>query len=526
MFSIRKKHKVQILFYRDLLWSGRVLDDFTCKDENIPEWAVNLARMQCSWAKKRIKWTLHDIYTIPKFEDLFDVIEFIKTLEWETWDNHTEWKEWVIRDIILAYNLAISYLEKEGYYIPNMWSAPKSGSDLVRITNKWYKFTSARDRIGYCTLLKEILWFFRIIRFKDFTVNYETWVIDLRNKDFIKRIIDIFNSDNFHYRWNDSIQFSNDSTEMRWTIIEDWREVAIYAWFDVKTINALIEKMDWQEKYNLPEAFNDIHRMRIEVPDTEGILRVGKVLFKKFWWLTLENVGWLLSNDEISSYCREFLLNEDEQGYKLALLNTSVNKTPEKKAYSEDRKELKLKWWNPPIEIQIVLVNNHNETGYAHHDVYKIRRKIAAKIRRHWWIWLKWIEKIISMVFQASNWTIPFTEEQIKQHILWLKWFLIPIRWVSEWEYRWKIENLRVNHWTTTEVLQKYSQNYPNVTKRDPVSILLKDDNNWLNGLVWVSQVYSSSASTHSSSLQPRRQGQWFLMDDQTKRSLDQMTKK
>jgi|GEM_PF-4420205 len=32
--------------------------------------------------------------------------------------------------------------------------------------------------------------------------------------------------------------------------------------------------MDGQEKYNLPEAFKDIHRMRIEVKDADSALRV------------------------------------------------------------------------------------------------------------------------------------------------------------------------------------------------------------------------------------------------------------
>lgn len=44
----------------------------------------------------------------------------------------------------------------------------------------------------------------------------------------------------------------------------------------------MIEKMDGQEKYNLPEAFKDIHRMRIEVQDPNDALRTAKILFQKF----------------------------------------------------------------------------------------------------------------------------------------------------------------------------------------------------------------------------------------------------
>ncbi len=493
-----------MLYYNDLLWSGQALSDFVHSDKNIPEEAVDLARIQTgsNWITKKLKGTLHDIYTIPKFEDLSDIIEFIKTLEGETWKSHTEWKEGVIRDLVLAYTLAVKYLKKEGYYVPKMGGDPKNSTELLRIAHKWEKFTSPKDRIWYCTLLKEVLWFFRIIRFKDFTVDYGTWIIDLRNKDFIKSIMDIFNSDRFYYNWDNTVRYSNESAEMRGTIIEDGMEVPIYAGFDVKTIDAVIEKMDGQEKYNLPEAFSDIHRMRIEVPNLDGILRIWKILFEEFWWLEVENVGWLLSEEDISSYSEQFLTTERTQAYKIALLNTLVKNAGKKKAYSEDRKELKLKWWKPPIEIQIVLVNNHNETGYAHHDIYKIRRKIAAKIRRHWWIWSNWINTIISMVFEnnrlKNKWalTIPFTEEQIREHIVWLKWFLIPIRWASEWEHKWDMKKLRINHWTTKEVLEKYSHNYPEATKKDPVSVLLEDANTGFRSLVWISQLYNASSST------------------------------
>lgn len=46
------------------------------------------------------------------------------------------------------------------------------------------------------------------------------------------------------------------------------------------------------------------------------------------------------------------------------------------------------------------------------------------------------------------------------------------------------MKRLRINHWTTKEVLEKYSQNYPEATKRDPVSVLLEDANTGFRSLV------------------------------------------
>lgn len=57
--------------------------------------------------------------------------------------------------------------------------------------------------------------------------------------------------------------------------------MSIYAGFDVKSISAVVEKMDGQEKYNLPDAIKDIHRMRIEVKEPSDAIRIGKVLFQK-----------------------------------------------------------------------------------------------------------------------------------------------------------------------------------------------------------------------------------------------------
>jgi hypothetical protein len=113
MFSIRKKFKIQPYFYNEKLWSGQVLTDLTHYDPNIPESAVDVARLQLG---KKLKWTLHDIYTIPSFEEIWDVYKFISELEWEEWSkNQSEFKNKVVKDLILSYNLAIQYLEDEWY---------------------------------------------------------------------------------------------------------------------------------------------------------------------------------------------------------------------------------------------------------------------------------------------------------------------------------------------------------------------------------------------------------------------------
>lgn len=495
MFSIRKKYKIQPYFYNEKLWSGQVLTDFTNADSHMPESAVDVARLQIG---KKLRWTLHDIYTIPSFEDIWDIYKFISELEWEEGSkNQSEFKNKAVKDLILAYNLSVKYLQHEWYYIPKMWHPPKQPNDLMKILKRWQGYQNTREKIAYCTILKEVLCFFRIIRYKNFKVNHETGEIDLRDKEFINRIITIFWSSEFQYDQPDSQKFSWSSSEMHGTTIIDWKKIELYAGFWVKSVYALIEKMDWQEKYHLPEAFNDIHRMRIEVKDSDAAIRIGKLLFEKFgWWLSIENSGLMIEESMAKEYCDSYLTTDLHEEYWQTLLSNFLwDKSTVKKAYSEKRQELKLtRKWDMPIEIQIVLVNNNNESGYAHHDVYKIRRKIAAKIRRHGWISVKDINTILDMVIRdnesKNKWksTIPFNKDQLLKHIMGLKWFLMPIRWASEWD-EWNINKwgkIRINHYSTKEVLEKYQKNYPEYTKKDPIYLKTYDpisEAEWLIGL-------------------------------------------
>lgn len=507
LFSIRKKIKIQICYYRDKLGSWQVLRDFIDHDEsNIPESWRDILKL-----KWKIRWTLHDLYTVPHFDDITDIIDFMGELEWEDENKiPSDFKREVVRDLILAFNLAVKYLEEEWYHLPNGFHAKnsiKSKEELFKKVKAWQKFRSTVDKIGYCTVLKEVLWFFRIIRYKRFRVNYTTWDIDVRDIDFINSIISCFDGDEFSYQ--NRKKFSSASKEAKWQANIDWRYFEFYAWFDIKTIRAMIEKMDGQEKYNLPEAFKDVHRMRIEVPNPETALSIWRIIYEKlWWWFTLENDGNMLSEKIIESYIDYSLFDDIHSPYKESLQHMMRCKKDADKAYRWKRSEFKItrpeREWLSPLEVQIVLVNNQNETWFNHHDIYKIRRKIMAKIRRHWWIWNRWIDTIIDLVYRLNKemnngtCTIWIEKPEVKKHILAIDWFLIPIRWASEWEYLGDISKLKPNHWTTKEVLEKFSHNYPNVTKRDPIFIRLEDSTVWLTTLAWISKVFPTESSSPS----------------------------
>lgn len=481
-FSISKKYKIQSYFYTEKLGGGKVLSEFLEGNEDQPKKWTNLVQLE-----KKIKWTLHDIYSVPKFEDIYDLITFFKDLEWKSKDiDETEFKTKIIRDICLAYKLAIEYLKHEQYHFPDFWHLPESGNDLIKIMHRWEKLTSVQGKMGYCTILKEVLWFFRIIRCKDFSVNYETWKIDLRNKEFIQKIMDIFASKEFIYE-KEFQKFSQTSSSMSGELFVDTKQFPIYVWFGVKSLYSMIEKMDGQEKYDLPEAFKDIHRMRIEIEEPANVLRTAKILFQKFWEdLKIENIGKMISEEDYKSYIQQFCSWDEDMLFREAIginfsKETISKDDTKKKSYSSERQELRLsRNWESPIEIQIVLVNNNNETGWAHHDVYKIRRKIIAKIRRHGWIGIKGLNLIIDGVIAQNTkqndgkCTIPFSKKQIYEHIIELPDFLIGIRWKSEWIASRK--NNTPKNFSTQEVLEKFSGNYPEETASWKIDVFIKNE--------------------------------------------------
>lgn len=512
MFTIKKSRKIQVLYYQDKLGSGQVLTDFLTPDSTIPNGGVDLAVKQI---QGKLRWTLHDIYSIPTFTDISDIYLFFNQLEPNSGESNEEYKKWIVRDLCLAWRLSTEYLVSEGYYVPSLGRNPTCWKDLVNLSKKWNSLNKPTDKIWYCTILKEVLWFFRIIRNSQFHVDYATWKVDFRDKDFIKKIIAVFWEAPFSYDEENSIRFSETSREMQWSGFIDGRKMSIYAGFDVKSISAVVEKMDGQEKYNLPDAIKDIHRMRIEVKEPSDAIRIGKVLFQKLWWsFELENSGTFLTQELIEEYTNSYLVNKADIEYKEAL--QKARKT-QKKSYSAERQELKLtraqKNGLTAMEIQIVLVDNQNETGYAHHDIYRMRRKITAKIRRHGWIWTSGIWSIIRRVISENRvkngWSssIQFSEEQIYNHILSLPNFLLPIRWKSEWNISRK-SRIKINHYTTREVLEKYQANYPEATSKDTISMRWIDTSTWVEYLIPLSRL-SFPSTPPSSSQTPSQDRSW-----------------
>lgn len=149
-------------------------------------------------------------------------------------------------------------------------------------------------------------------------------------------------------------------------------------------MESIVEKMDSQESYDTIEAFKDLHRMKIEVEDSQEAMRIAKVLYKKLGGdMTLSQRDGFVSKKDAEDYYANYCVEDQEFGKKLI----AASQKSSKKITSEAGGELKLtrpeKHGQAGFEVQIIPRNNNMDHGYKHHDVYRIRRKIVAKIRRH-----------------------------------------------------------------------------------------------------------------------------------------------
>lgn len=398
-----------------------------------------------SWSSfartKNIEGTLHDLYTIPNFTKPSDIIAFVDNMESEQANKkiqknanqnqeYSEHKKNIERALILASKKTLEYLEAENYHITPMlrnfeFSSLSSFLSTYKILYKKAQ-TNISVRISLCTYLKELTTFFKIIRYPGFQVNYETGEIDLKNNDFIEEIENFFN-DREIFEVKNGEAFSKDSPYMLGETILDGQQIPFQVSFGVKSVESLAEKIDGQAKYHLLDAVNDLHRMRVEVTDTKHAMSMGSKIFEKLGGnFQIRVIGNMISPEEANLYIDQFLQGNEQEELRTAFKEIKFETNG--KATSAPRKELRLvrdgkNRANHALEVQIVLSDNTDEIGFAHHDIYRMKRKISTKIRLQSYIRHGEIISIINRIFKENEKkygeiTIPFPQERVLEYIL------------------------------------------------------------------------------------------------------------
>jgi Region found in RelA / SpoT proteins len=447
MFSIRKKHKVQVVYKNDRLGTGDVVTELT----EHPKKKDIVSVLQ--W---KISGTFNDIYTIPDLTNIEEIMSFLE--QYISIPEAAEYKYSMMSDCCLAYQIAWKYLKDENYYIPKqLEKMPETIKDIRWIIATGSKYTNPADKIAFCSILKETISVLKLIRWGIGTIDRKDRKIDPRDKKFIKSILTLFNNSNFHYDGEKNIRFSPENTEMLGSIMINGKKISISWGFRVKTLWSILEKMASQEKYEVPEVMQDLHAMRIEVKTPEDALHIASYLFANAFhsWIPKMELKWNMIWESVKSNFIANGFSADNPRFIIALQGL-ISKWW--KEISADRNELRLICSKPSLEIQIVLVNNKNESGYAHHDIYRMGRKIKAKIRRHGWISLTGINIIVENVLaqntaqSSSHVSIGIPKEKIIKYLL-DGWWLITFRGTN-----------KNRKFTTQEVIDKHKRNFPDST--------------------------------------------------------------
>ena len=251
--------------------------------------------------------------------------------------------------------------------------------------------------------------------------------IDLRDKKLIKRVIDTFSNNSFRYV-NEAKKFSKTVNEAEWRlVIQEWWDwnIPFYARFRLKNGERGVQKFIQNPEYDVKALLQDLHGLRIEVSDPAHAFKMMEYILTQIdLWSSITEIKnrLMCTSDEWTGWCAKQFFSQEFQD----LMNKKTQFWSLTKSSSAERRELKFSCKNPSFEVQFVLVDNRNESAYAHHDIYGCISDIFEKIRFDGYCNLEDIEHFmqisISDKTEKETW---LTLENIQKYILSK---LIPIR--------------------------------------------------------------------------------------------------
>lgn len=191
----------------------------------------------------------------------------------------------------------------------------------------------------------------------------------------------------------------------------------------------MIIKTGWDPQYDALSAIKDKKGMRMEVNNiwdgVQLLYRIWRHLSNKHSLLETEKSRELVSpfmknknfltNDIISEQFLWSLWIQDEGFYKA--LKKASKHTSEKTHKFQD---IKIQWGD--LEVQIVLVDNTNESGWSHHSIYAMKWQLAFDVRNKKYVSRERLQTIIEDEHKKASKTwkfaLVYTPEQIEKHII------------------------------------------------------------------------------------------------------------
>lgn len=326
------------------------------------------------------------------------------------------------------------------------------------------KNNSSADKQIHCSLLK-IAYAINDIKINEDKINKtEKKFSEIKQEFFFPNFLD--------YIWVEATNSIKDNeNNLRYIKLQTKCEISnkrnihfSCAW-RVKRKEQILVKEISDPKYNSINAIKDIYWIRNEVKTKEDALLLLEYLwiyvFKKKWEIVDKNIFWETS-EESQDFIEEYANEIDKDFYDIlykSLWETLIKGWKHNKNYKDIK--IRSKLWNYRCETQVNLVNNKNETGYAHHLIFDCKKKIRALCRLQWYTSKIIIDRYIKEAIEKDI-------EECKRY-----WETSTLVWFS-W-YDGQVENVQEEH---IKLAQEKIFNYLLNEEQDILKIRIPNPNN------------------------------------------------
>jgi hypothetical protein len=400
MFSIRKKHKVQVLYKEVNLW-------FSCHPTLIPEnfheetskkvilkysKAVHGA-ISKQWstigASKEVGYNPNDWYGIPKIYTIPGLRKWLR----RTWINITldtsDETLWVT--LWKSIKIAQDYLSRKEYYLPKKIQngSRTTLNEVLALLREMQKYSKDGDIMACTIFLKVIRAAYKNITLLDsqehHVFNPLTGELQEKDKKFASDIMKFFNNSEYFQYTQELDKLSKESVIAHGRSQKHGTDAEFSVTVDFKILDSQLLKTISQNLYDAAEAIWDRSRMQISVWNKKDVLQMCLVMIES--GLLQKGIKWEQKRDIINENDPEWenfqssYIKDSNLAHKSLLERIPVEKM---KWNTSQRQEVKITSTHPSFEIQIVLIWNDNESGYNASPYYKMKADIDEEITLRW----------------------------------------------------------------------------------------------------------------------------------------------
>ena len=423
--SGEKNHIIGLPWTQTAIFINHALNEPSGQSNVLLNWNISLQVKDAqNTLIKQILITRLDTFRFGNISDE-DVLKILRHEIMHDSETPIDWEN--MEKINQSLQRATNYLNNKGYPLPrNIPRIFKNEDTLV----SWIR-TQRKSNDGFvtrntCRYLQVVNAYHTLLCTPGVHIDDEG-EIDLRNKELMNSVIGMFNDASFRYT-DDTKKFSRTTSEAEWRLVsQEWWHwnIPFYARFRIKDEERGVQKFIQNPEYDVKALLQDLHGLRIEVYDTAHAFKMMEYVLARLnlWSIVTEIKNRLMCTQaEWDKWCTRHFFSQEFQD----VMNQKAKFWSLTKSSSAERRELKFSCKDPSFEVQFVLVDNHNETAYAHHDIYGCVCDIFEKIRFDGYCNTEDIEHF--MRISISDETIKetwLTLDNIREYILSK---LIPIR--------------------------------------------------------------------------------------------------